>query len=138
MSVLLPAFGIFEFKASQKVYFGAEFELTGESYRSGNSVYKNSFISNFGENKLTFLIKSRLFIDLYVTKNIVIYLKPGIRMFQKYEQFTVDDQMISAPDLISRNLKTVFTWNQESHSGLDLMNPDNPIHNLQPIKKQNQ
>lgn len=108
LSLLLPALMFYEYKLSKRIYLGAEIELTGETYRLGNSIYANSFISNFGENKLTFLVKTRLFADFYIAKNLVLYAKPGFRLFQKYQQFTVDDKLMESPDRISGNLKNSF------------------------------
>jgi hypothetical protein len=108
LALLLPCYAIFEHKLSKKLYSGIELELTGETYRMGGSVYKNSFYSQLGEDKMTFLTEPRLFIDYYLTKHIVLYVKPGMRLFQKYEHFTEDDKLISNSDFIQGQLKDAF------------------------------
>jgi hypothetical protein len=107
-SVLLPAYLIFEQKISKKLYTGFEMEMTGETFRLGASQYKNSFISQLGENKLSFLAEPRLFLDYYLTKHLVIYFKPGIRLFQKYEHYTENDEIVSNSEYVQGKLKPSF------------------------------
>jgi hypothetical protein len=108
MAALLPAYVIYERKLHDKLYTGFELELTGETYRLGGSVYDNSFISQLGENKLTFLTEPRLFLDYYVSKHWVIYMKPGIRLFQKYEHYTEEDERITDSEYLEGILKNNF------------------------------
>jgi hypothetical protein len=93
-SLLLPAYINFEQKISKKLYTGFEMEMTGETFRLGGSKYKDSYISQLGESKLTFLAEPRLFLDVYLTKHLVFYIKPGFRLFQKYEHFTNEDKLV--------------------------------------------
>lgn len=108
VAALLPAYVIYEYRLSQKVYTGFELELSGETYRLGGSVYENSFISQLGENKLTFLTEPRLFLDYYLTKNWVFYVKPGFRLFQKYEHYTKSDERITDSQYLEGVLKNNF------------------------------
>ncbi len=90
LGVLAPAYFIYERKLSDKLYVGLEAELTGETFRLGefqSKKLKDSYISQFGEDHFTFLVEPRLFIDFYISENMVAYLKPGVRMFHKYEHF---------------------------------------------------
>ena len=109
LAVLLPAYMIYERKLNDKFYTGFEMELTGETYRLGNTAYKDSYISQFGENKLTFLTEPRLFLDYYVAPHLVLYIKPGMRLFQKYEQFDdTNDKLLKNPEYIQGQLKSSF------------------------------
>lgn len=105
---LLPAYILYERKLSSKFYVGFELELRGETFRLGDSRYENSFISQLGENKLTFLTEPRLFLDYYITKNIVLYVKPGIRLFHKFEHYTEDDNRIEEYEYVQGTLKNSF------------------------------
>jgi hypothetical protein len=96
-SVILPAYLIYERKLSRKFYTGLEIELSGETYRLG-AAEDNSYISQFGQNKLSFVTESRLFLDYYLTKHLVFYVKPGWRFFQKYEQYDTHDKRIEIPN----------------------------------------
>jgi len=108
-SVLLPAYMIFEQKISKKLYTGFEMEITGETYRlGGSSEYPNSFISQLGANKLMFLAEPRLFLDFYLAKHLVFYIKPGFRLFQKYEHFTEDDHIITNSKYVQGKFKNSF------------------------------
>jgi hypothetical protein len=108
VAALLPTYICYERKLSPKFYAGFELELTGETYRLGESGYTNSFISQLGENKLTFLTEPRLFIDYYVSPHWVIYAKPGIRFFQKYEHYTRADARITDSQYTEGILKNNF------------------------------
>jgi hypothetical protein len=108
IAVLLPTYMIYERKLSPKLYAGIEIELTGETYRLGGSGYTNSFISQVGENKLTFLTEPRLFIDYYISPHWVLYAKPGFRLFQKYEHFTRADVRIPDSEYVEGVLKNNF------------------------------
>jgi hypothetical protein len=108
LSILLPCYGIYERKISPKLYTGIEIELYGETFRLGGSDSLNSYISQVGENKLTFLTEPRLFLDFYVAKHLVLYLKPGVRLFQKYEQFTENDVKIINSEYLQGVLKPCF------------------------------
>lgn len=109
LAVLLPAYMIYERKLSKKFYTGFEMELTGETYRLGNTAYKDSYISQFGENKLTFLTEPRLFLDYYIAPHLVLYVKPGMRLFQKYEQFNdTNDKLLAHPEYVQGQLKPSF------------------------------
>jgi hypothetical protein len=108
INVLLPPVITFEYKLNKHFYSGAEVELVGETYRLGGSDFEDSFISQFGESKLYFLIKTRLFIDYYITKNLVFYLKPGFRFLRKYEHYSEDDELIMNSDYLSGELKQGF------------------------------
>jgi len=105
---LLPAYILYERKLSPKFYAGFELELRGETFRLGDSQYENSFISQLGENKLTFLTEPRLFVDFYLTRHLVLFVKPGIRLFHKYEHYTEDDQRIEDSEYIQGTLKNSF------------------------------
>ncbi len=105
---LLPAYILYERKLSERFYAGFELELRGETFRLGDSQYENSFISQLGENKLTFLTEPRLYVDFYLTKHLVLYLKPGIRLFNKFEHFTEDDNIIENSEYIQGTLKNSF------------------------------
>ncbi|MGD2034813.1 MAG: DUF6268 family outer membrane beta-barrel protein [Bacteroidales bacterium] len=105
---LLPAYVIYERKLSPKIYAGFELELRGETFRLGGSEYEDSFISQLGENKLTFLTEPRLFIDFYLTKHVVLYLKPGLRLFHKFEHYTEDDQRIEHSEYVQGTLENSF------------------------------
>jgi hypothetical protein len=107
-AVLLPAYMIYERKLSTKFYTGFEAELMGETYRLGGSVYKNSYISEFGENRFSFIIEPRLFIDYYIAKHLVIYVKPGMQLLQKYEQYDENDNKLSHSDYVQGQLKDCF------------------------------
>ncbi|MBN1599735.1 MAG: hypothetical protein JW894_15675 [Bacteroidales bacterium] len=107
-AALLPAYLIFEQRVGKRIYTGIEVELSGETFRLGASEYENSFISQLGKNKLTFLTEPHLFLDVYVTKNVVIYLKPGMRLFHKYEHYSEDDELIEDSEYIQGELKNSF------------------------------
>jgi hypothetical protein len=61
-----------------------------------------------GEKKLTFLIETRLFFDVYIAKHYVLYVKPGFRFFQKYEHFTSADVRITNSDYLQGQLKNNY------------------------------
>lgn len=105
---LLPAYLVYEHRFSKKIYAGFELELSGETFRLGSSNYENSFISQLGENKMTFLTEPHLFLDYYLTKHLVLNLKPGLRLFQRYEHFTTDDIRIHEQEYIEGRLKDSF------------------------------
>ncbi len=105
---LLPAYLIYERRLSHKFYAGFELELRGETFRLGDSQYENSFVSQLGENKLTFLTEPRIFIDYYITKHFILYLKPGMRLFHKYEHYTEGDERIEDSEYIQGTLKNSF------------------------------
>jgi len=105
---LLPAYVIYERKLNPKFYAGLELELRGETFRLGDSQYEDSFISQLGENKLTFLTEPKLFIDYYVAKHVVLFIKPGLRLFQKWEHYTEDDKRIEDSEYIQGTLKNSF------------------------------
>jgi hypothetical protein len=108
-SGLLPAYLIFEQKLSKKLYTGFEMEMTGETFRLGGSTLEpNSFISQLGKNKLNFLAEPRLFLDFYLTKHLVFYIKPGFRLLQKYEHYTEDDHLVSNSEYVQGKLKNSF------------------------------
>jgi hypothetical protein len=104
-AALLPAYVIYERRLNAKYYFGFELELFGETYRVGDSDFENSFISQLGDNKMTFLTEPRLFLDYYVSPHWVLYVKPGLRLFQKYEHYTEDDFPIENSEFIEGILK---------------------------------
>ena len=106
--ILLPAYILYERKLSPRFYAGLEVELRGETFRLGDSQYENSFISQLGENKLTFLTEPRLFVDFYITKHLVLYLKPGVRLFNKFEHYTEGDDRIENSEYIEGTLKNSF------------------------------
>ena len=108
INILLPAYAIYERRLATKLYTGFEIELSGETYRMGGSVYENSFISQLGEQKMTFLTEPRLFLDYYVAKHWVLYAKPGIRLFQKYEHYTEADERIHDSGYLEGILKNNF------------------------------
>jgi Domain of unknown function (DUF6268) len=108
IGVLLPAFITYERKLNSKFYTGFEMELSGESYRLGGSLFNNSYISQFGENKFSFVIEPRLFLDYYISKHIVIYLKPGIRLFLKDEQYDDKDNRLINSDYVQGQIKNCF------------------------------
>ncbi len=107
-SVLLPAYLIYERKLSPKFYTGFEVELTGETYRLGESVYENSYISQFGQSRLSFITEPRFFLDYYIAKHLVVYVKPGMRLLQKYEQFDTNNKRITNSDYVQGHLKDCF------------------------------
>jgi hypothetical protein len=82
-------------------------EMSGETFRLGG-LQDNSFVSQLGENKLTFLAEPRIFLDFYIAKHIVLYLKPGFRLFQKYEHYTEDDKIVSNSVYVQGKLKNSF------------------------------
>lgn len=105
---LLPAYLVYEHRFSKKIYAGFELELSGETFRMGGSQYENSFISQVGENKLTFLTEPHLFLDYYLAKHFVLYLKPGMRLFHRYEHFTEDDQRVAQQEYIEGRIRDSF------------------------------
>ncbi len=108
LSFLLPAYIIYERKLGNKLYAGAEVELSGETYRLGGSAEENSFISQLGEDKMTFLTEPHLFLDYHVMKHLVLYVKPGFRLFQKYEHYTESDERIPDSEYVNGTLKNNF------------------------------
>lgn len=108
IAVLLPTYLIYERRLSQKFYAGFELELTGETYRLGGSSEANSFISQVGEDKMTFLTEPRLFVDYYFAKHWVLYAKPGFRLFQKYEHYTQNDERIQESQYLEGILENTF------------------------------
>ena len=94
VAALLPAYVIYERRLGQRVYAGVELELFGETYRHGRSNYEHSIISQLGDDKMTFLTEPRLFVDYYFAPHWVVYLKPGVRLFLKYEHYTEADEPI--------------------------------------------
>lgn len=106
--VLLPAYLVYEHRFSRKIYAGFELELSGETFRLGDSQYENSFISQLGEDKMTFLTEPHLFLDYYLAKHLVLYLKPGLRLFHRYEHFTEEDQRVVQQEYIEGRLKDSF------------------------------
>jgi hypothetical protein len=107
-AALLPAYLIYEHCFGERIYAGFELELSGETFRLGGSEYENSFISQVGENKLTFLTEPHLFLDYYLAKHVVLYLKPGMRLFQKYEHYTSADERISDSEYSEGQMKNYF------------------------------
>ena len=107
-AALLPAYIIYERKLSPKFYTGFELELSGETFRLGDSEYENSYISQLGESKLTFMTEPRLFLDFYVFPHLVLYLRAGARLFQMYEQYTVDDERVEIQEYVEGKLKENF------------------------------
>lgn len=107
-AALLPAYIIYERKISSKFYAGFELELSGETFRLGGSIYENSYISQLGENKLTFMTEPRLFIDYYVIPHLVIYLRTGMRLFHMYEHYTVEDERVQVHEYVEGKLKENF------------------------------
>jgi hypothetical protein len=105
---LLPAFIIYERRLGSKFYTGFELELRGETFRLGDSQFKDSFISQLGENKLTFLTEPKLFVDYYLAEHLVLFIKPGFRLFQKWEHYTEEDERIEDPEYIQGTLKNSF------------------------------
>lgn len=105
MAALLPAYFIYERKLSAKFYTGFELELSGETFRLGGSEYNNSYISQLGENQLTFMTEPRLFIDFYAVPHLVFYLRAGMRLFHMYEHYTIDDERLEAPEYVEGKLK---------------------------------
>ncbi len=108
INILLPPVIYFEYKLNKNLYSGAEVELVGETYRLGNSNFDDSFISQFGESKFYFLMKTRLFIDYYLTQNLVLYVKPGYRFFRKYDHYNKEDEIITDSDYLTGELKEGF------------------------------
>jgi hypothetical protein len=107
-SVILPAYLIYERKLSPKFYTGFEVELSGETYRLGGSTYENSYISQFGQNKLSFVTEPRLFLDYYIAKHMVFYVKPGWRFLQKYEQYDEHNKRIKNSEYVQGQLENTF------------------------------
>ena len=107
-AVLLPAYIIYERKLSTKFYTGFELELSGETFRLGGSAYENSYISQLGENKLTFMTEPRLFLDYYILPHLVLYLRTGMRLFHMYEHYTIDDFRVQVPEYVEGKLKENF------------------------------
>jgi hypothetical protein len=108
LAALLPAYLIYERKLSQKFYTGFELELSGETFRLGDSEYENSYISQLGKSKLTFMTEPRLFFDFYVIPNLVLYFRAGMRLFHKYEHYTAEDERIEVPEYVEGKLKESF------------------------------
>ena len=107
-AALLPAYMIYERKLSKRFYTGFELELSGETFRLGGSTYENSYISQLGENQITFMTEPRLFIDFYMIPHLVLYIKSGIRLFHMYEHYTEDDERLEVPEYIEGKLKENF------------------------------
>lgn len=107
-TVLLPAYIMYERKLSPKLYTGFELELSGETFRLGGSAYENSYISQLGENQLTFMTEPRLFIDFYAIPHFVLYLRGGMRLFHMYEHYTVGDERVEIPEYVEGKLKENF------------------------------
>jgi hypothetical protein len=107
-AALLPAYVIYERKLSPKFYTGFELELSGETFRLGGSDYENSYISQLGENQITFMTEPRLFLDFYVIPHLVLYFKSGMRLFHMYEHYTVDDERVEIPEYVEGKLKENF------------------------------
>jgi len=107
-SVILPAYLIYERKLNSKFYTGFEVELSGQTYRLGGSAYENSYISQFGQSKLSFITEPRLFLDYYIAKHIVFYIKPGWRFLQKYEQYDTHYERIKNSDYVQGQLENSF------------------------------
>jgi hypothetical protein len=107
-TLLLPAYLMYERKLSGKFYTGFEMEITDETYRLGGSIYKDSYISDFGKNKLSGLIEPRLFLDYYLAKHLVLYLKPGMQILQKYEHYDSNDNRLINSDYVQGKLKDCF------------------------------
>jgi hypothetical protein len=107
LALLLPAYLIYERKLNQKFYTGFEVELSGETYRLG-AAEDNSYISQFGQNRLSFVTEPRLFLDYYIAKHLVFYVKPGMRFLQKFEQYTSDNKRVRSSDYVQGQLKDCF------------------------------
>jgi hypothetical protein len=107
-TILLPAYLMYERKLSPKFYTGFEMELTAETYRLGGSINENSYISQFGQNKLSFVVEPRLFLDYYIAKHLVIYAKPGMRFLQKYEQYDQNNKRIRNSEYVQGHLDNCF------------------------------
>ena len=90
-----------EYKLADRWYAGAEISFIAETYRISKTG-SNNIVHYVSDHTLDFpwsYIDVNVFLDFYITKNIVVYAKPGFTYLRRLELYDVNDNPINSKSL---------------------------------------
>ena len=90
-----------EYKLSNRFYAGGEINFIAETYRISKTD-SNQVVDYVSDHTLEFpwsYLDINAFFDFYLTKNFVIYAKPGFTYLRRLELYDDKDNLINSKNL---------------------------------------
>ncbi len=99
--VLFPYLISAEYKLTNRFYLGAEINFIAETYKISQTD-PNQIVDYVSDHPIDFpwsYLDINAFFDLYLTKNFVVFVKPGFTYLRRLELYDTNDNLINSKSL---------------------------------------